>query len=303
MWRLDRARASKPSIAFGRPPDDKPPGYGGQRLVKSVSIEDAFQSAQSFVAREWRLLLPLALALLAMPQLAFNLLAPAELAQAMAKGDTQLVMAVFEKMPWVSPAAIVVELITLAGVLAITALALMPRISVREAISLGFRRLFVLVVILLLLSAVAVVLFVVLAGVLQLLRILPAAQSLPLILLVAALLLVVWIRLIALPAVIVASRAGPIASIRLAWELSAGAFWPLLGCILIYSIGAEVVVIASTFALGTIAVLLCKALGAATLGPILAILFATLANALFWAGFHVVAVALYRQLGGSIRGV
>jgi len=271
--------------------------------VKSVSIEDAFQSAQSFVAREWRLLLPLALALLAVPQLAFNLLAPAELAQAMTKGDSQLVMTIFEKNPWVSPAAIVVELITLAGVLAITALALVPRISVREAISLGFRRLFVLVLILLLLTIVALVLFVVPAAALQAFRIIPSGQPLLLLMVVAALLLVLWIRLIALPAVIVASRAGPIASIRLAWELSAGAFWPLLGCILIYGIGAEVVVIASTFAFGTIAVLLCKALGVAMLGPVLAILFATIASALFWAGFHVLAVALYRQLGGSIRGV
>lgn len=271
--------------------------------MKSVSIEDAFQSAQSFVAREWRLLVPLAFALLALPQLAFNLLAPIELAQAMAKGDAPLVMAIFQRTPWLSPAAIVIELMTLAGVLAITALALVPRISVREAISLGFQRLFVLVAVLLLLSFALLVLVTLIATALELVGFLAGGQILLLAVIVVLLLLAIWIRLIALPAVIVASRAGPIASIRLAWDLSAGAFWPLFGCVLIYAIGAQVVVLASTFVLGTLLVLLCKAAGAATLGPVLAIVVASLAGALFWAGFNVLAVALYRQLGGAIRGV
>ena len=267
--------------------------------MKSVSIEDAFQSAQSFVAREWRLLIPLAFALLAVPQLAFNLLAPADLAQAMVTSDFQRGMAILEKMPWLSPAAIAAELITLAGALAITGLALVPRISVGEAITLGFRRLFVLVGALLLLS-LAILVPVGLLG-----RVVPlsAVQILLLALILLLLLLALWIRLIALPSVIVASRAGPIASIRLAWELSAGAFWPLLGCVLIYSIGGWVVVMASTYVLGSMLVLLCKALGAATLGPVLAVVIATLMGSLFWAGLHILAVALYRQLGGSIRGV
>jgi len=271
--------------------------------VKSVSIEDAFQSAQSFVAREWRLLVPLAFALLAVPQLAFNLLAPAELAPAMAKGDAQLVMAIFQKTPWLSPAAIAIEFITLAGVLAVTALALVPRISVREAISLGFQRLFVLVAVLLLLSFAVLVLLILLVTVGQLLGAFAAGQTLLLLVLVGLFSLALWVRLIALPAVIVASRAGPIASIRLAWDLSAGAFWRLFGCILIYGIGAQVVVLASTFVLGTMLILLCKALGVAALGPVLAIVVSALLGALFWAGFNVLAVALYRQLGGSIRGV
>jgi hypothetical protein len=271
--------------------------------VKSVSIEDAFQSAQSFVAREWRLLIPLAFALLAVPQLAFNLLAPMELAPAMAKGDAQLVMAIFQKAPWLSPAAIVIQLITLAGLLAVTALALVPRISVSEAISLGFRRLFVLVAALLLLSLAMLVLVTLIATALELVHLLAGGQMLLLAVVAVIVMLALWIRLIALPAVIVASRAGPIASIRLAWDLSAGAFWPLLGCTLIYAIGGQVVVLASTFVLGAVLVLLCKAAGAAALGPVLAIVVASLANALFWAGFNVLAVAFYRELGGSIRGV
>jgi len=271
--------------------------------VKSVSIEDAFQSAQSFVAREWRLLVPLAFALLAVPQLAFNLLVPVEIAQALAKGDAQLAMAAFKKFPWVSPAAIGIELITLAGVLAITALALVPRISVGEAISLGFKRLFVMVAVLLLLSFAMLMLLVILATIGQLLGALAKIQTLLLLVLIGLVSFALWIRLIALPAVIVASRAGPIASIRLAWELSAGAFWPMLGCLLIYTIGGQVVVLALTFVLGAILALLCKAVGVAALGPVLAIVVASLAGALFWAGFNVLAVALYRQLGGPIRGV
>jgi hypothetical protein len=114
---------------------------------------------------------------------------------------------------------------------------------------------------------------------------------------------VLWMRLIVLAAVIVASRAGPIAAIRLAWDLTAGAFWRILACMLIYAIGAQVVVLASTFAIGTLLVIACSAAGIPALGTALSVVYVALINAVFWAGFHTLAVAIYRQLGGSIRGV
>jgi len=131
MWRRTSSCASKGSIAFALGADDKLRQQGGICLVKSLSIEEAFQWTQRFVAREWKLLLPLAFAFLAVPQLAFNLLMPTAISDSFSKGDPQLVMQLLGKTPWVMPSAIGVQVIALAGALSIAALALVPRISVR----------------------------------------------------------------------------------------------------------------------------------------------------------------------------
>jgi len=271
--------------------------------VKSLSIEDTFQWTQRFAAREWKLLLPVAFAFIALPQLAFSLLVPQEITAAFGKGDPQLVMQLLEKAPWVMPSALATQLVVLAGALCITALALVPRISVREAIILGLQRLVVLIAAILLLFAAAMLVLLLAATLLQFLPLNPAGGKALLVLLMFGGSLFLWIRLLVLGAVIVGTRAGPIAAIRLAWELSAGAFWRLLGCALIYAIGAQIVVLASTFALGAIFVLACSAMGLPSLGPVLSLTYAALASAAFWGGFHLLAVALYRQLGGSIRGI
>ena len=271
--------------------------------MKSLSIEDVFQWTQRFVAREWKLLLPVAFAFMAVPQLAFNLLLPAAISDSFAKGDPQLVMQLLAKAPWVIPSAVGVQVMALAGALCIAALALVPRISVREAIALGLKRLFVLVVAMLLLSLAVALSVILISALLQMLRLNPSGQKTLLVGVIFGVSLVIWMRLITLAAVIVISRAGPIAAIRLAWELSAGAFWRILACILVYTVGAQVVVLASTFALGAVFVLTCSAMGAPALGPVLSVTHASLAGAAFWAGFHVLAASLYRQLGGSIRGV
>jgi len=271
--------------------------------VKSLSIEDAFQWTQRFAVREWKLLLPVAFAFIAVPQLAFNLLVPPALAAAIAKGNFQLVAQSIQGTPWVMLGAMAVQLFGLAGALSIAALALVPRISVREAITLALQRLFVLVAVFILFFFAAAAAIVVIAGGLQLMRLDTLTQNTLLLGIMFGLVAVLWMRLIVLAAVIVASRAGPIAAIRLAWELTTGAFWRILGCMLIYAIGAQVVVLASTFAIGTIFVLACSAAGVPALGPVLSLVYVALINAVFWAGFHTLAVAIYRQLGGSIRGV
>lgn len=270
--------------------------------MKSLSIEDAFQWTQRFVAREWKLLLPVAFAFVAVPQLAFNLLMPAAVSGAVAKSDFRLIMQALQAAPWVTPAAMVVQLLGLAGALSIAALALVPRISVREAILLGLQRLFILVAAFFLFLLGGAIVLELLQTILGFFPLDPVAKVALLFLIPFCLAIYVWMRLIVLSAVVVATRAGPIAALRLAWELTAGAFWRILGCILIYSIGAQVVVLASTFALGAILVVTCNAIGAPGLGTPLSLAYQSMATAAFWAGFHILAVAIYRQLGGSIRG-
>lgn len=270
--------------------------------MKSLSIEDAFQWTQRFAAREWKLLLPVAFAFIALPQLAFNLLMPPAVSAAVAKSDFRLIMQAIQASPWLTPAAIAVQVLGLVGALSIAALALVPRISVREAITLGFQRLFILIAAFFLFLLGAAVAVELLQIVLRFLPLNPLAKISALFLIAICVMVYVWMRLIVLSAVVVATRAGPIAALRLAWELTAGAFWRILGCVLIYSIGAQVVVLASTFAIGAIVVVTCNAAGVPALGTPLSLAYQSLATAVFWAGFHTLAVAVYRQLGGSIRG-
>lgn len=271
--------------------------------MKSLSIEDAFQWTQRFVAQEWKLLLPVAFAFIAVPQLTLSLLMPTGVSDAVAKGNFQLLAQLLQTTPWVMAGAMVVQLFGLAGALSIAALALVPRISVREALGLALQRLFILVAVLVIFFFAGAIAVVVIAGGLQMLRLNALMQTSLLFVILFGLVGVLWIRLIVLAAVIVASRAGPIAVVRLAWELTTGVFWRILACLLIYGIGAQVVVLASTFALGAIFVLTCNAAGIPALGPILSLVYVSLINAVFWAGFHILAVALYRQLGGPIRGI
>jgi len=271
-------------------------------LPKSLSIEDSLQWTQQFAMREWRLVFPVALAFLALPPLALSLLIPANIAAAFATLTAQTVMPLLAAAPWLVPVSILVQLIAFIGALAIVALALVPRISVLEAIVLGVRRfpVFLLSTILVILAELCVA--VIVALVLQLARLVPSAQQSLLVLVIFGISIFASIRLITLAPVVIASRAGPLAALRLAWGQSAGVFWRLFFALLIYCIGGGVVAFASTFAVGSLFVLLGRLSGAPDLGMALSTTFLRVIFALFWAGLHILVVALYRQLGGSIRG-
>ncbi len=275
--------------------------------MKSLSIEEALQWTQRLVLREWRLLLPVALAFLALPQLAFGLLLPPSIQAAMVQLQMQPTQApaapVVQAAYWLLPVALLIQLITLLGMLAIVSLALVPRISVREALTLAARRLWVFVAAFLCLFVALLLIVTVLALLLTLLHVGLASEQAMLIGVMLGIAVVFSVRLAVLAPVILASRAGPIAALRLAWELTEGAFWRLAMGLLAYGVGALVVLLASTFAIGTIFVLVANALGVPLLGTILSTLYVSFARACLSTGLLVLTAAFYRQLGGPIRGI
>jgi hypothetical protein len=292
---------AKASIAFAQAPDDKPANWENAR-VKQLSIEASLQWTQRFVAREWKLLLPVAFAFMALPQLAMDLLLPARIAAAFTTLTPTTVRPLLASAPWLAPLAALIQLIACVGGLSIVALALVPRVSVSEALGLAVRRLLIFVAAMILMILAGLLAATLVEILLQLARLSLASAQGVLVGVILGIGLVFSVRLIVLAPVVVASRAGPIAAIHLAWDLTAGAFWRLLGAMLVYCIGGAVVVSASAFALGTIFVLAGNAVGLPDLGKDLSAIYLRLALALFWAGFNVLIVALYRQLGGSIRG-
>lgn len=269
--------------------------------MKRVSVEQTFLWAQQFVAREWRLLLPVTLTFLALPPLLVDLLVPASAQAPMVPlADLQSGKAQIPMAAWLIGLAVV--LVGCIGQLALVALGLVARISVREAIILGFTRLPVLIATGLI--TVCMVMFITVLAVLALniAPIAPAAQQGLLLFLIVGLMLFLSIRLMPLGPLIVERPIGPIAAVRRAWDLTSGVFWRVTGALAIYVFGAFIVVAASSSALGSILTLGAKAVGQPEVGIVLAKVLFRVCVAAASAGIQIVIVSLYRQLAASSSG-
>lgn len=265
-------------------------------MVKQVSVEQAFQWAQAIAVREWRLLLPVALAFFCLPGLlidvflpnAMQALLPAASADPAVQGRATL-------------ALLAMFVVNMAGALAVTAMALVPGISVSEAIGRALRRLPTLI------GAVLMVTAVLLAGVLVLALALGTAHTeagamqaflLILIFVVGGAL---WVRFSLVTPLLVERGGGPAAVLQRSWGLTGGAFWRILGALLVYFVGGTVVLVALSSAVGALVALGAQAAGAGSVRLVLvAVLFRALA-ALVSTGFQLVIAGLYRQLAS--RGI
>jgi hypothetical protein len=268
--------------------------------VKRVSVEQAFLWAQAFVAREWRLLVPVALAFMALPPLLVDLIAPDAAKAVMVPMDIESGKAQISLVALLLGLGII--LFNCIGQLSLVALGLVGRISVREAIGVAFARLPILVATGLITFCVLMLAAVIAAVLLNMSGLPMASQRGLLLVLIFGLLLFLWIRLIAVAPLIVAGQVGPILAIRRAWDLSRGTFWRIAAALVVYLIGATVVVSALSSALGAMLTLGAKAMGQPELGLVLAnVLFRTCV-AIGGAGLQIVVVAVYRQLAASRSG-
>ncbi len=258
--------------------------------MSRLSISDAAAWTGAFLRREWRLLAPVAFAFLALPGLFFQLLAPG------AQGAAGDVTALAPWMVWLLP----VGLVAVAGGLAIVALALVPGISVGEALRTAAARLPTLIAASLILFVAATLATGVLLTLVSFVGVLmgagtPALRNLGVLLSVAAL-LVIGARMLLLAPVVVAGERRPVAALRRAWTLSRGHFRQLLGATAMLSLATLIASFAARQSIGVVAILLGRALGAEPLLATLAgVLIAAIGAALSTA-FYVLTAAIYRQL-------
>jgi len=273
--------------------------------VKRLSIEEVFAWTQSFIAREWRLLIPVALAFFVLPPLTMDLLLPEQVANNFNIAvQTQNPQAFAEAMRVMMPAMALVLLVSSFGGLTIAALALIPGISVREALALALRRFPVMVGAVLLVALGQLALATVVMILLTALRVSSAGEQSLLFGVILGISLFVTIRLITLAPMIVARRVSVVSAIRESWYVSQGAFWRILGTVLIYAIGAMVVSYALDFAVGVLLTLSAKAAGAVELGRALVALFRRSIGGLLALGLHLLVAAIFRQLNDApIRGI
>ncbi|WP_162875413.1 glycerophosphoryl diester phosphodiesterase membrane domain-containing protein [Sphingomonas crusticola] len=267
--------------------------------MKSFSIEEAYLWAQRFFAREWRLLLPVAFAFIAFPPLLFDFLVPASasatLSAAVQTNNAVLALSVIR---WLLPLMLIFYLLGSIGGLTITALALAPGISVQEALLLALRRLAVLVGSQLLLIAAAMAVAILLG----MSRLAPLGVQAFLFGLVIGLSIFVGVRLVLLMPMIVHRHIGPISAIRESWIMTAGTFWRLFATIIFYLLGAFIVMLALSSAVGSVLLLLGKAIGASELGVALNAVFVRALVAVATLGLNLLGVGIFRQLDGAIKG-
>jgi hypothetical protein len=259
--------------------------------MNRLSISRAWDETRAALRRDGRLFTSIALAMIALPTVFTTVVMPAGLSETTAASSDVLI--------------ILASLIALAGQLALIRLALPPAISVGSGIMHGFRRLpwYLLAVVLvcgaLLLAAIPFGAVLALLGI----PVDPAAKQytppvLAASLLYFALILFVASRVILAAPVASAEANGPITILRRSWALSSGNGWRLLGFLLLFFIGALVLMIA----VQSVATLLVSV----ALGPLQPMspsalvvgLVQALTNAAISTLFAVMLARIYAQLSG-----
>ncbi|MFL6851842.1 MAG: hypothetical protein ACJ8EH_13435 [Sphingomicrobium sp.] len=263
----------------------------GAPQMRGLSISAAWDESKAILAHDGRLLMTVALALVAFPSAINNLINPAGVA-----GTSPL---------WVDAVTFVVTLLTLTGQLALIRLALGPSITVGSAISHGFQRLpaYCLVVVILLvgLFLLAVPCAVVLAALgvpleTRPLQLTPAAALVLLIYLAVAVYFAV--RLVLSSAVASAEDLGPIAILKRSWRLTAGNWWTLFGFLMIFVVAAIVLLVAIGSAAGVIVNLLVGSLQPMSAAALIVALIQAVVSAAITALFSVMLARIYLQLAG-----
>jgi hypothetical protein len=261
----------------------------------TLSISAAWEEARAILARDGRLYVSVALALIALPSVVNMLVNPAGINPAV--GPAVLV--------WV-----VASLIELAGQLALIRLALGPSTTVGAAIIHGLRRMpFYLLAVLLLaigLFVVAIPLGVamVLLGVPVTgkgMQIAASPATVVLSLLYLAVIIFFAVRMILSAPVASAEDARPIAILRRSWTLTAGNWLPLFGFLVAFVGGTIIVMIAVGSAVGVAVRLTLGAVEPLSAAALVLALVQSLVGAALQGLFALMLARIYLQLAGDAR--
>ena len=260
--------------------------------MSQLSISAAWDEAKTILQRDGGLLMTVSLALVALPSLVSGLLNPRGMDASVAG--------------WIGLVEFAASVIALAGQLALVRLAIGPSITVGGAITHGLRRvpIYFLAVLMLVVGVFLLAIpFVFVLGALGVpLNTRPIPVSTPVIvvsLLLLAVMIYFGVRFLMSSAVASAEDVGPIGILTRSWKLTAGHWWALFGFLLIFIVGALVLLLAVGAAVGSVVALL---LG--TPQPMsAAALVIGLVQALVSAGvttlFAVMLARIYLQLSGS----
>jgi len=260
-----------------------------------LSISQAWDETRGVIARDGKLIVSVALALIVLPVAVGLLLGPPKALS----GE--------EPAAWGGIVSLVVALIGIAGQIAIIRLALTSSVSVSEAIQHGFKRLVYAFAALFLFGLaiviVAVPVFLLLAGT-DAIQAAVAQQPTPAlgtaILVVLILVLIAGVRFQLIMPIASAEDANPIRILKRAWQLTKGHFWRLLGFLLLSLLLALILVLFLGQVTGAlVAKSLFGDIQAFSVAALIAGLIAGAAQAAFAVIVSVMLGRIYVQLAGS----
>ncbi|MET1110079.1 MAG: hypothetical protein ABWX67_00985 [Allosphingosinicella sp.] len=259
-----------------------------------LSITTAWNESADFLKRHFGALFTIAVALITLPNVATQWLAPLPVPPAAgAQAGLWLVLLVL------------VLLLNMVGSLAISSLALGRENVVGDALRHGVRRLPAMAGAAFILIAAALILFVPLVlatGVRpeHLIAPTPAtAGRIGLVMLVFVLFgLFFAVRLMLLTPVAAAEGAGPVAIITRSWALTRGHFWKLLGFVLLITLAAMVAIGVAAMIVGLIVSLVAGPPEEGGLGQLILLLATSLLNAAFIVVMATMVARIYLQLAG-----
>ena len=255
--------------------------------MTKVSISQAWDETRGVLAHDGKLISSVALALLVLPGVVLNVLLPHGVTIG---AGTQAIWIVL---------GLVILLLTFIGQLSILRLAMGPAISVGEAIRhaasrvlpfLGAFLLWVLPV--LVIGSVPY----------QTIRAhptdAPSAAGIGLLALMAVAMFLA-IRLLLIGPVASAERGGSFTIIRRSWELTGGNWWRLFGFVLIFAIGAIVMIVAVSSGFGLLARLTIGQVSPLSIVGVLMALVAQVLTAAIYVVLFVMQARIYLQLAGN----
>jgi hypothetical protein len=263
--------------------------------MRRLSITAAWNEASDILKRDFGALFTVALALIALPSVVMQALGPGQ-ANPATPPEPGLWMLLLP----------VVLVLSIAGSIAISSLALGRERVVGSAIAHGFRRFLPMLGASLLLLLAAVVLLVPLVLVVgldpeALMRPTAAtAGKLVLAMLLFAILAVYFgVRLMLMTPVAAAEGVGAIGIIRRSWALTRGHFWKLLGFILLLGLAAIVILMVATMVLGLLIAAVAGPPAPGSLAAFILLLLSGLVNAAFTAVFTTIVARIYVQLAAG----
>lgn len=263
--------------------------------MRRLSISAAWEETRAILARDGGLLVTVALALVALPSVLSSLVNPSGM-NAMASPM------------WADLVTFICSVVALAGQLALVRLAIGPSITVGAAIGHGLRRMpiyFVAVLILLFgLFVIAIPIVFALGAMGVPLNTRPLPMSMPVVLgslLFFAIIFFFAVRLLMSSPVASAEDVGPIAILKRSWRLTAGNWWPLFGFLVIFLIGAIILLMAVGSAVGAVVVLLLGQPQPMSAAALIIALVQSLFSALVTTLFAVMLARIYVQLSGEAQ--
>ncbi len=255
--------------------------------MPKLSLSRAWEESLAVLARDGRLFLAVALALLVLPGLILDVSMPgAEPGQFPPAG------------PWIA-VGIVALLVSLVGQLAVIRLAMEPHVSVGEAIVHGARRLAAYVAAMLCWLIPIAVIGSVLYSLLATNETHPSVAASLALMVVSAVGLFLAVRLMLSSAVASAEHVGPIAILRRSWDLSAGNWWRLFVFLLLFGIGALCLIYAVDSVAGLLVRLVVEDAGPRSLGGLIISIISQVISALLSVVFFVLLARIYVQRVGG----